>query len=56
MRRLWETWKYAIGSFDDDTTKPYDNLVALIRTFWVVIHIAACFMIIIHNGIKIGWF
>ena len=32
MNKLWEIWKYAIGSFSDDKTAPYDNYVAGIRT------------------------
>ena len=30
--RVWKIWKYAIGSFSDDKTEPYDNYVAGIRT------------------------
>ena len=32
MKKAWEVWKYAIGSFSDDKTAPYDNYVAIIRT------------------------
>ena len=32
MNKIWEIWKYAIGSFSDDKTAPYDNYVAGIRT------------------------
>ena len=32
MTKIWEIWKYAIGSFSDDKTAPYDNYVAGIRT------------------------
>ena len=32
MKKAWEIWKYAIGSFSDDKTAPYDNYVAGIRT------------------------
>ena len=32
MKKAWEVWKYAIGSFSDDKTAPYDNYVAGIRT------------------------
>ena len=32
MKKVWEVWKYAIGSFNDDKTAPYDNYVAGIRT------------------------
>jgi len=32
MQKIWEIWKYSLGSFSDDKTAPYDNYVALIRT------------------------
>ena len=32
MVRLWRIWKYSLGSFSDDKTKPYDNYVAIIRS------------------------
>jgi len=55
MKRAWRIWAKTIGSkiSNDDTES---DIAAAFRTFWVVVHLAACFMIIIHNGIKIGWF
>ena len=32
MNKVWEIWKYSLGSFSDDKTAPYDNYVAIIRT------------------------
>ena len=32
MKKVWNIWKYSIGSFSDDKTAPYDNYVAIIRT------------------------
>ena len=32
MKKVWEIWKYSLGSFSDDKTAPYDNYVASIRT------------------------
>lgn len=32
MNKIWEIWKYSLGSFSDDKTAPYDNYVAIIRT------------------------
>ena len=32
MVKLWRIWKYSLGSFSDDKTKPYDNYVAAIRS------------------------
>lgn len=54
MKSFWKTWQYAIGSFDDETTKPYDTKVAVIRTLWVLLHITTCLFIIIGNGRNIG--
>lgn len=44
---MWEYWCKAIGS------KAYENndradRVAIIRTFWVVLHIFTCFAIILN--------
>lgn len=52
MKKLWTIWKYAIGSFSDDKTADYDNHVAVIRTFVVVINVVCACMImanIVHN-------
>jgi len=32
VKKIWEIWKYSLGSFSDDKTAPYDNYVAGIRT------------------------
>ena len=32
VTKFWEIWKYSLGSFSDDKTKPYDNYVAVIRS------------------------
>ena len=32
MKKVWQIWKYSLGSFSDDKTAPYDNYVAGIRT------------------------
>ena len=32
MSKIWQIWKYSLGSFSDDKTAPYDNYVAIIRT------------------------
>ena len=29
---IWKIWKYALGSFADDKTDDYDNVVAVVRT------------------------
>jgi hypothetical protein len=55
MRSLLKIWQYALGSFSDDKTKEYDKQVLIVRTFWVVLHIATCIMIILGNGHLMGW-
>ena len=39
MKRLWTIWKFAIGSFSDEQTQEYDNVVAVARTFIVGINV-----------------
>jgi hypothetical protein len=55
MKTIWRAWKYAIGSFSDETTRPYDNRVAVIRTFWILLHIITCVAIIAGNGRTLGF-
>lgn len=52
IKKLWNVWKFAIGSFSDEQTAEYDNAVAVARTFIVLINVVcACFIIanIIRN-------
>ena len=53
MKRLWTIWKYAIGSFSDEQTAEYDNVVAIARTFIVGINVICAFFIIAN--IIVGW-
>ena len=46
---------YALGSFSDIKTEKYDTKVLLIRTFWVILHIITCIMIILGNGRMLQW-
>ena len=51
ISKLWKIWKYAIGSFSDEQTAEYDDVVAIARTFIVLLNIVcACF--IMANIIK----
>ena len=46
MNKLWEIWKYALGSFSDEKTKPYDNYVVLVRSVIFVSYLVTnCFII-----------
>ena len=42
----WKIWKYALGSFQDETTKRYDDIICIIRTFiFVQLVVTNCFII-----------
>ena len=46
MSKFWKIWKYALGSFNDETTKKYDNWICIIRTLVMVqLIITNCFII-----------
>ena len=51
---IWEYWCKAIGQKAYDENKKAD-VVAMIRTLWVLLHVMTCFAIIIHNTKKLGW-
>ena len=53
MIKLWEIWKYALGSFSDDRTKEYDNYVVVVRTIIFVSYLVTnCFII---SGVIRHW-
>lgn len=54
LRNVWRIWAKSLGEKVGETDTQA-NTVAAIRTFWWLAHIATCFMIIIHNGAKLGW-
>ena len=53
MNKFWRTWKYTLGSFSDDKTKPYDNYVAGIRTIIFVSYMITNFFIV--SGVLRHW-
>lgn len=55
VKELLKIWMYALGSYDDIKTQPYDKKVLIVRTFWVLLHIVTCLFIIIGNGRVLGW-
>ena len=55
LRNVWSIWCKTIGSKITDDNREND-IAEIIRTIWVITHMVACFFIIAHNGIKIGWF
>jgi len=53
LRRAWKLWAAHLGQKIGEDHEA--DGIAVIRTFWWIIHIITCFMIIIHNGAKLGW-
>ena len=53
MKKLWQIWMYALGSFNDEDTREYDNYVTLVRTGIVGINVVCAFLIMVN--IIIGW-
>ena len=46
MKTFWKIWKYALGSFQDETKKEYDNIICVIRTFiFIQLVITNCFIV-----------
>ncbi len=51
MVKLWQIWKYSLGSFSDDKTKPYDNYVAIIRSI-IIVSLLTTNMVIVSGVIR----
>ena len=52
-KKIWTIWKYALGSFADDKTRSYDNVIAITRTFIFISYlITNCFII---SGVIRHW-
>ena len=32
LGKIWRVWKYSLGSFNDDKTKRYDDVICIIRS------------------------
>jgi len=52
---LLDLWQYALGSYSDEKTAPYDKRILVIRTLWVILHVVTCLMIIAGNSKILGW-
>ena len=52
-RRAWRIWAKSLGEKVGSDGEA--DIVAVIRTFWWLVHIFTCFMIIVHNGRNLGW-
>ena len=49
MSRWWKIWKYALGSFNDEDTKPVEDQITIIRTLILILNVVTCFFIIASN-------
>ena len=54
FKKWWRIWAKSLGEKVGETDKQADT-VALVRTFWWLVHIATCFMIILNNSKNLGW-
>ena len=53
MIKLWKIWKYALGSFSDEKTEPYDNYIVLVRSVIFISYLVTnCFII---SGVIRHW-
>jgi len=53
MIKVWRIWKYALGSFSDEKTEPYDSYVVLVRSIIFVSYLVTnCFII---SGVIRHW-
>jgi len=54
MKYAWNIWCKTIGSKISENDRESDT-AAILRTIWVFTHLVACFFIIVHNAVKLGW-
>jgi len=53
MTRLWRIWKYALGSFSDEKTQRYDNLIVIVRSgIFLTYLVTNCFIV---SGVIRHW-
>lgn len=53
LRIAWNYWCKALGSkaYEEDNKA---DVVAIIRTFWIILHILTCLAILTHNSKNLG--
>lgn len=54
MKKWWRIWAKSLGEKVGESNNQADA-VAAIRTFWWLVHIVTCFMIIINSATQLGW-
>tara|TARA_R100000742_G_C4276946_1_gene98397 strand:- start:360 stop:626 length:267 start_codon:yes stop_codon:yes gene_type:complete len=46
ISKLFNVWKYALGSYSDEKTKPYDNYITIIRSIIFISYLTTnCFIV-----------
>jgi hypothetical protein len=53
MKRFWTIWKYSLGSFNDEDTKPVEDQITIIRTLILGANLMCA--ILIMTNIILGW-
>ncbi len=52
MKHIWKVWSYTLGSFNDDTTHKYDDIICVLRTCillsYLITNSVICAGVIIH--------
>lgn len=48
LNEVWRIWKYAIGSFSDEQTEQYDDIVAIVRSVIVGVNLLCALFIVIN--------
>ncbi len=51
MKRMWQIWKYALGSFNDEETRPVEDQITIIRTIVLLVNLL-CAVMIMANIIR----
>ena len=53
FKKVWTIWKYALGSFADEKTQKYDNVVVLVRSLILIAYLATNAFIV--SGVIRHW-
>ena len=53
FKKVWTIWKYALGSFADEKTQKYDNVVVLVRSLILVAYLVTNAFIV--SGVIRHW-
>jgi hypothetical protein len=54
LKKAWRIWAKSLGEKVGETDRQADS-VAIVRTFWWLLHVVTCIFIIVHNGHNLGF-